>query len=126
MGNIMTAYRNRAGRRRSDMRRAVSGILLAVLVVVIWPPPAAAGQGLDRADVVKQLRDKHGERPVGAGIAGRDGILELFLSEQSKSWTVILTKPNGKSVMIGAGSDWFWLKKRCPRGVLCIAVDPRR
>ena len=56
--------------------------------------------------IVKQLLEKHAEKPVGMGIAANGGVVELFTSPDGGTWTLIMTMPNGKSVMLGAGQDW--------------------
>ena len=66
----------------------------------------AQSAGMDRAMVVKQLLEKHAEKPVGMGIAANGGIIELFASPDGATWTLIMTMPNGKSVMLGSGEDW--------------------
>ena len=67
---------------------------------------SAQTAGIDRALVVKQLLEKHAEKPVGMGIAANGGVVELFTSPDGGTWTLIMTMPNGKSVMLGAGQDW--------------------
>ena len=92
----------------------LSSILMAHLAAafmifgsVAFPTPVAAqSAGMDRALVVKQLREKHLEKPVGMGLATSGGIIELFSSPDGATWTLILTMPNGKSVMLGAGENW--------------------
>tara|TARA_Y100000034_G_scaffold14971_1_gene15754 strand:+ start:7617 stop:8015 length:399 start_codon:yes stop_codon:yes gene_type:complete len=62
--------------------------------------------GVDRALVVQQLLEKHAEKPVGMGIAANGHIIELFTSPDGSTWTLIMTSPNGKSVMLGSGEYW--------------------
>ncbi|GEM_PF-420219 len=62
--------------------------------------------GVDRTEIAKELSDKHAESPVGMGLAKNGGIIELFSSPDGDTWTLILTMPNGKSFLLGAGESW--------------------
>ena len=62
--------------------------------------------GMDRALVAKELHEKHAEKPVGMGLGANGGVVELFTSEDGVTWTLIMTMPNGKSFIVGAGEYW--------------------
>ena len=63
-------------------------------------------QGIDRTEIAKELSQKHAEKPVGMGLAKNGGIIELFSSPDGDTWTLIMTMPNGKSFLLGAGESW--------------------
>jgi hypothetical protein len=63
-------------------------------------------QGVDRTEIAKELSQKHAEKPVGMGLAKNGGIIELFSSPDGNTWTLIMTMPNGKSFLLGAGESW--------------------
>ncbi len=63
-------------------------------------------QGVDRTEIAKELSQKHAEKPVGMGLAKNGGIIELFSSPDGDTWTLIMTMPNGKSFLLGAGESW--------------------
>jgi hypothetical protein len=106
--------KQRYGKLRPGARMArlvrLAVILAAVFVVfgsfLLSGGAQAQTAGVDRALVVKQLLEKHAEKPVGMGIAANGGIIELFTSPDGATWTLIMTMPNGKSVMLGSGEDW--------------------
>jgi len=60
----------------------------------------------NRADVVKHLADKYEEKPIFRGLTSTGGIIEIFSSQTSASWTIIITMPDGISCMIAAGKHW--------------------
>ena len=62
--------------------------------------------GMDRALLAKELKDKHSEKPVGMGLGSNGGIIELFTSDDGATWTLIMTMPNGRSFLVGAGEHW--------------------
>jgi hypothetical protein len=79
---------------------AAAGLLIA--------SPANAQQQLctDRAVVLSQLSNEYSEAPVAMGLANNGGVIEILSSSAGKSWTIILTMPNGVTCMIAAGENW--------------------
>lgn len=65
-------------------------------------PIAACGQ---RDKMVGHLEKKYGEVLRGAGLRSNDGVLELYVSKQG-SWTLLLTRPDGRSCPIAVGEHW--------------------
>ena len=100
------ASRKRLCRLSHILMAHLAATFVIVGSIAFGTPLAAQSAGIDRALVVKQLREKHLEIPVGRGLATNGGIIELFSSPDGATWTLILTMPNGKSVMLGAGENW--------------------
>ena len=101
--------KTRPGRLKARPIRLTALLAAAFMVLgsfVFNGTATAQSAGMDRAMVVKQLLEKHAEKPVGMGIAANGGIIELFASPDGATWTLIMTMPNGKSVMLGSGEDW--------------------
>lgn len=106
---IKNITKTRPGRKHARTIRLTAILAAAFLVLgsfVFNATATAQSAGMDRAVVVKQLLEKHSEKPVGMGIATNGGVIELFASNDGATWTLIMTMPNGKSVMVGAGQDW--------------------
>lgn len=78
-----------------------------------------------RARVIDQLEARFQERRRGLGLAGlgarrdrgagdvdspRDGlataVVELWASEKTGTWTVLMTGPDGRACIIASGQDW--------------------
>ena len=60
----------------------------------------------NRTSVLQQLSNKFSEAPVAAGLANNGGVVEVLSSKTGKTWTIIITMPNGKSCMVAAGEGW--------------------
>ena len=100
------------------LARIVVGTLLGMLVGAamlignaIAAKPAAA-QGLqpawqERAAIVEQLASQYAEKPAELGVTSEGAVLELFMSDDGATWTLVVTLPNGMSRVIGAGEGWF-------------------
>jgi len=71
--------------------------------LVAWPADAQLACG-DRADIVRQLADKHGESQRGIGLVGPQAVMELFVSPAG-TWTLLATGPQ-RSCLVGVGGNW--------------------
>jgi hypothetical protein len=110
-------------RRRNAVERAIRGlgvgaVALGVLAAGTAPQPVAAqpvaaqtvaaqtGVCADRAKIVDRLQSKYGESRQGVGVAQGQRVMEIWASEASGSWTIVMTLPDGSSCLIAAGEDW--------------------
>lgn len=60
----------------------------------------------DRTAIVERLETGFGESRTGAGLSTQNGIVEVFASEETGTWTIILTLPTGQSCLVAAGNSW--------------------
>ena len=56
--------------------------------------------------MLSHLSTRYSETPVAMGVANNGGVIEILSSKSGKSWTIILTMPNGMTCMIAAGENW--------------------
>lgn len=69
----------------------------------------ASGQTLfcGPSDEFKEtLADKYGEFPQRVYMTLGESLVEFVVSENG-SWTMLLTRPDGMSCVIGAGGEWW-------------------
>lgn len=57
----------------------------------------------NRAEIVGRLGQKYGETRRSIGLTGRRGVVELFASDETGSWTILLTNPQGVTCLMAAG-----------------------
>lgn len=91
--------------------RAIPGTsIMAIAGVVLsagTPAPAQAQTGCDsRASIVDQLRDDYREAPVAYGLEQSGSVVEVLISENGQSWTVLITRPDGITCIAAAGQHW--------------------
>lgn len=68
--------------------------------------PAHAQQACaPRADIVAQLASAYGEHRVAAGLQS-PGVIEVFASAETGTWTIIVTRPDGIACAVAAGEAW--------------------
>lgn len=81
--------------------------LAALLALALLSVEAQAlGMCGKRADFVDALKGKYNETPRALAIAGDVNLVEVFASKDTGTWTILVTTPEGKSCIIGAGKDW--------------------
>ncbi len=56
--------------------------------------------------VVQRLQEKFGETQRGIGLNQTDGLLEIFTSPATGTWTILMTKPDGSTCLLAAGRRW--------------------
>jgi|AVFP01.1.fsa_nt_gi hypothetical protein len=81
-------------------------VLTALLI--LFAGSATAQQLLcgPRDHFAQQLADIYGEEQQDSHLRP-DGVLaELFASEATGTWTVLLTRPDGVSCVVGSGRGW--------------------
>ena len=81
--------------------------LIATVATAAFTAGAQAGPACGkRGDVLAQLSQRYHEAPVGVGLAGNGGLIELLTAGTGSTWTLIITMPNGPTCLLAAGQDW--------------------
>lgn len=76
------------------------------------PPPAQAQAQaqaltcLPRDALVERLEGRYDEHPAGGGLQNAQQLLEVWASEESGSFTVFVTRPDGVSCIVATGQHW--------------------
>ena len=56
--------------------------------------------------MLEALAGRYGERLAGVGVTPGGALLQLLIRPDFRSWTVLLTRPDGVSCLLAAGRDW--------------------
>ncbi len=92
---------------------AVMGVILALMVLATSLPAAAqtinGSPELSRDEIVAQLGETYKEVPVAGGIAANGNFLEVFATPDGRSWTIIVTRPDGASSVVASGEGWSFV-----------------
>jgi hypothetical protein len=59
-----------------------------------------------REVVLSTLADRYGETRRSLGIAGQTQMMELFASDETGTWTITLTMPDGVTCMMASGQGF--------------------
>lgn len=91
---------------------------MAILLALglMWPISLVAQQQAQPScapykAIKKQLNGKYKEGQAAIGLANNGHVFELFSSKDGKSWTIILTQPNGTACLKLAGKHLELIKK---------------
>lgn len=85
----------------------VKMVLTAMVATAAFASGAQAAPACGkRDDVLAQLSERYREAPVGIGVAGNGGLIELLTASTGVTWTLIITLPNGPTCLLAAGQDW--------------------
>ena len=83
-------------------------LLLLTLIssIALHSAPAAAQMACgEREGIVAKLVNKRGEVRRGAGLSG-SLIFEIWASEETGTWTILKTSPNGLACIMAIGDSW--------------------
>lgn len=85
-----------------------SSRLFALLIPLFFcAGDALAGQKCNtRASIHTQLAEKYKETPIASGITASGALVEIFSTSDGRTWTMIITAPNGLSCLVGSGEAW--------------------
>ncbi|MGH1464073.1 MAG: hypothetical protein ACRBBQ_01815 [Cognatishimia sp.] len=99
-------------------RLIAAGLLFGMAATA--PPALAANCGL-RETVVDRLQSKYSEALTASGLQGSNTVqtmVEVWASEKTGTFTVILTNPQGISCVVAVGTDFFQYEvEKVPEGV---------
>lgn len=94
---------------------AALAFLCVIMASVLGIRKAAAAPTCgERPFVIGQLTDKYGETRRSMGLAANNGVVEVFASAVTGSWTIILTMPNGLTCFVATGSSFETLTEALP------------
>lgn len=86
---------------------ALAAVLFPVTMAVLFPVTAHAEKCGTRASLVDFLLIEHGETPTAVGIRNDGRIVELLVSEDGATWTLLMSQPNGISCGAFTGTTWM-------------------
>lgn len=82
----------------------------AVAVGMALGTPAAEAQGrsvcADRGKIVERLAETFGETLQSLGLNQDNGVVEIYASEATGTWTILLTRPDGLACLLASGQMW--------------------
>jgi hypothetical protein len=98
------------------MFKRLFGVCLTFGMAATAPPVLAATSACAlREDVVQRLQSKYSEELTVGGLQkSRETrtVMEIWASDRTGTFTVLITKPNGVSCIVAAGTDFFQAEHR--------------
>ena len=87
-------------------KRIISATLIFGAAALAPPASAQVARCMPRADLVEKLQTNYSERMVGGGLQTSTQLLEIWSSDQTGSFTVFITRPDGTSCLVSSGQNW--------------------
>ncbi len=84
-------------------------VLALVFGMAATAPPVMA-QALNCAGrdmVTERLASGYDEKQTGLGLQSENRLVEIWSSEKTGSWTILVTLPDGTSCVLASGANWI-------------------
>ena len=79
----------------------------ACLFLTIATTQASAQQFCGVREVIlDRLSGQYGETRRGMGLGTNNGIVEVFASEETGTWTITVTMPDGRMCLVASGESY--------------------
>lgn len=76
-------------------------------VAAIAPPAAHAQTNCAPRDVlIERLEERYSERLTGGGLQNANTLLEVWASDKTGSFTVLMSRADGISCIVASGQSW--------------------
>lgn len=81
---------------------------VGILAMALLAPTVLQAQNncAARDSVVHNLESSYGEIFAGGGIQNAQRIFEVWFSEEKGTWTILMTRADGKSCVMASGTNW--------------------
>ncbi len=84
-----------------------TAILATAMVAAASQSAFAMSNCGERDHVIASLTDKYSERHIASGLQSSAGLMEIWASESDTTWTILLTRPDGKTCIVASGTHWL-------------------
>ncbi|MFY0692369.1 MAG: hypothetical protein JXR14_10670 [Paracoccaceae bacterium] len=74
----------------------------------------SVGRCAQRDVILDTLATNYGESRRSMGLAGDNSIIEMFASSDSGTWTITMTRPDGITCLVAAGSGYETVEEELP------------
>ncbi|WP_170343330.1 hypothetical protein [Ruegeria arenilitoris] len=87
---------------------------LGIMVLAAQQVQAQTPNCAPRPDVLQRLAETYGETRRGIGMARQGTVMEVFASDDTGTWTITVTLPNGLTCLMAAGEAYETLAEALP------------
>lgn len=60
----------------------------------------------ERDTLMSSLSREYAEAPKAVGLANNGSVVELLTTRDGRTWTLLMTRPDGTSCVVAAGEAW--------------------
>lgn len=85
----------------------LAGALVGVAATAAAEPDTGRGKPCTHwRAIAEQLDEKYDEQPVGAGVQTNGNLMQLFVAEDTGTWSMVVIRPSGLGCLVSAGEGW--------------------
>lgn len=77
-------------------------------------PPALAAGCASRDAITDKLSTAYEETLTATGLQNADALIEIWSSEKTGSFTILVTRPDGISCVVSTGQNWSTIPATAP------------
>ncbi|WP_170332376.1 hypothetical protein [Ruegeria arenilitoris] len=99
------------------MKKTLFKMTMGLGIMVLAAQQVHARNCAPRDEVIKRLTETYGETRQGIGIARRGAVMEVYASDQSGSWTITVTLPDGMTCLVASGQAYEAIAEALPPNV---------
>lgn len=56
--------------------------------------------------MIERLEDRYGETLQSLGLQENSSLLEVYASDSTGTWTILITRPDGVACLVASGQSW--------------------
>lgn len=95
---------------KNFLKKAARWIPLAIVLSIIYfvmtfEAPAQTAC-LPHGKLVELLDNRYSEQRIAVGLESNGRLFEIFATDDSSTWTMVVTTPDGAACVVAAGLDW--------------------
>ncbi|MEY8839229.1 hypothetical protein AB9K41_09400 [Cribrihabitans sp. XS_ASV171] len=97
------------------MMTRIFGLTMGLGVMVLAASQLhARGNCAPRDVVIARLADRYGEARRGIGLVQQGSVMEVFASEETGTWTITVTMPDGTTCLVASGQAYETVAEALP------------
>ncbi|MEM6940372.1 MAG: hypothetical protein AAF943_02015 [Pseudomonadota bacterium] len=93
---------------------ALSAVALAYLAMTTDASAQSRGNCGPRDAVLERLAEGYGETRQSVGLGSNNSMVEVFASNETGTWTITVTSPNGLTCLVASGQSYEAIEAAVP------------
>ena len=90
---------------------AYTGLFLAAALIMVPHEGTAEDRCNQRNIYLGHLARTYQEVPIAVGVIDQDRLVEVLSTDDGKTWTLIVSSPDGRSCLLASGEGWRQVPK---------------
>lgn len=91
---------------RAALSLGVAAAALAAAVPAAADPVTAQPACQSRDEINQLLTQRFDEVPTALGLQSNGDLIQVFVSKDGQTWTIVTTRPDGISCIVALGQHW--------------------